>query len=88
MEIMFSKQAEKFLKKQTKQTQAKIIEMIEMVWHFIQETSKRMNNIELVNINDPDLTPAEVQAIEAYKNGDEEYQPSISLSSLKANLGL
>ena len=28
---MFSKQAEKFLKKQTKQTQAKIIEMIEKI---------------------------------------------------------
>jgi len=63
-------------------------DFVSMVWNFIQETSKRINNIELVSINDPDLTPEEIQAIEAYKNGDAEYQPTISLSSLKSELGL
>jgi len=59
-----------------------------MVWDFIQERFTPEPVIELVSINDPDLSLEELKAVEAYRRGDEEYQPSISLTDFKKEVGL
>jgi len=59
-----------------------------MVGNFIQEKCTPELDVELVSINDPDLSSEEKVAIEAYRRGDEEYQPSISLSDFKKEFAL
>ena len=63
-------------------------DLAQVVWRFIQESCTPKINIELVNINNSDLTSEEKLAVEAYRRGDEEYQPSISLSDFKKEMGL
>ena len=57
------------------------------IWELIQ---RQFNTplIEMVNINSDDVTPEEKAIIEAYRRGDEEYQPYITLEEFTKEMGL
>lgn len=42
----------------------------------------------LDSVEEVEPTPEEIEILNAYKNGDERYQPSISHKTLKKELGL
>lgn len=54
----------------------------EKVWNLIQATFI-LSNAELA-----EATPDELEALAAYRNGDSDYQPSVSQEQLFEELGL
>jgi len=60
---------------------------VSFVWELIQKHFPAPD-IELVHIDSDELTPEEKEVVEAYRRGDEEYQPFMTHEDLKKELGL
>ena len=56
------------------------------LWEYIIRSHSPQTLLDSVEEVEP--TPEEIEILNAYKNGDERYQPSISHKTLKKELGL
>lgn len=63
-------------------------EQAEIILNYIQNTFELRQKNTWENIKEDAPTPEEIEIINSYKNGDEEYQPALSHEELKKELGI
>ena len=56
------------------------------LWEYVVDT--HAPRISLNSVEETEPTEDEIKILEAYKNGEEQYQPCISHEALKKELGL